>query len=436
MTKILNVFIIVLFSLSCKSTLKKKEAIITTDITNFWTAYDKIKATQDSVLQVQYLKELFLDKGTIGLKDIMKARRYTINSYLKAIHKYPKFWETLRPNTLKIESYKEEINRGVASFKEIYPKAKEAKIFFTMGAFKTGGTTMEDKVLIGTEIALGDKTINVSELKEDFPHLPKYFSTNIPEESIVFSNVHEYVHTQQDTTIANSLLSKVMIEGVAEFVAEKALNIPSPNECTIYGKQHDAKIKEAFVKEMFTKYEVRWFWSNTNNQFKVGDLGYYIGYAICKSYYEQAKDKQQAIEEMITLDYLDEKALHSFINKSNYFKESIENYYEMSEKMRPRVVGISEFENNSINVDASIKTMTIEFSKEMDTGLMNLRLGPLGEENLLQVTNSLGWSEDKKKVTFEVALQSNLQQQLLITDIFRSKEGYLLAPYLVDITTK
>lgn len=436
MTKIFKTLIITLFFLSCKTNQKDEETIITSDVTNFWEAYDQIKTTNDSLQQVIYLKELFLEKGTSGLKGIMQARRYTAGSYMTAIQKYPKFWESLRANTSKVNSYKEGINKGIQSFKSLYAKAKPAKIFFTMGAFKTGGTTIENKVLIGSEIALGDKTVDTSELKEDFPNLPRYFKTNIPEESIVFGNVHEYVHTQQDTTIGNSLLSKTLIEGVAEFVAEKALNVSSPNESIIYGKENDEKIKQAFVKEMFTKYEIRWFWSNTNNQFKVGDLGYYIGYAISKKYYEQAKNKKKAIEEMIELDYLDKDEVYNFINKTRYFDKPIAEYYIESEEKRPRVIGIEEFENNSKNVNSNIKTMTVEFSKEMDGGLVNLRLGPLGEDNLLQVTNNLGWSEDNRKITFEVMLEPNLRQQLLITDIFRSKDGYLLAPYLVDITTK
>ena len=436
MIKTLKILIIAVLFSSCTSIKEHPNTIISTDVTNFWEAYDKIKKTKDSTQQINYLKELFLNKGTAGLKAIMEARRYTADSYMKAIHKYPKFWETIRPNTLKINGYKEAIHNGIERFKSLYPEARPATIYFTIGALKTGGTTMDDKVLIGSEVALGDLSVNASELKSDFPNLLNHFKLNVPDESIVFGNVHEYVHTQQDTTIANSLLSKTLIEGVGEFVAEKSLNIASPNESIIYGKQHDKKIKDAFVKEMFTKFEIRWFWSNTNNQFKVGDLGYYVGYAICKSYYEKAKDKKLAIKEMIELDYLDEDEVYKFIDASKYFEKPIAVYKKEFEHYRPRVIGISEFENNSAKVDTAIKTMTLEFSKAMDTTMVNLRLGPLGEKNLLEITDIVGWSKDKKKITYKIALQPNLRQQLLITDIFRSKDGYLLAPYLVDITTK
>ncbi|MFY0629421.1 MAG: hypothetical protein JXR05_03510 [Flavobacteriaceae bacterium] len=433
---LLKTSIIILLFSSCKSTNEKQQNVITSDVANFWQAYDKIKTTNDSIQQIKYLKELFIDKGTPGLEGIMKVRRYTVDSYLKAIEKYPSFWETLRPNTQKIDRYTSEIKQGVGRFKKLYPDMKPAKIYFTIGALKTGGTTIEDKVLIGTEIAMSDATVDTSELAEEYPNLPNYFKTNIPSKSIVFANVHEYVHTQQDTTIANSLLSKTLIEGVAEFITEKALDIASPNESVIYGKMNDEKIKSVFVKEMFTKFEIMWFWGYANNEFNKGDLGYYVGYAISKSYFEQAEDKEKAIKEMIELDYLDERKVYQFIDDSKYFSKSIAEYQKESELKRPHVIGITEFKNHSKNLGTSIKTMTIEFSKAMNTGLQNLRLGPLGEKNLLQVTRNLGWSKDGKKITYEIRLKENLRQQLLLTDIFRSKEGYLLSPYLIDIKTK
>jgi hypothetical protein len=402
----------------------------------FGKAYDKVQNTKDSIQQLKYLNELFINKGTPGLKGIMKARNYTALSYQEAILKYPNFWKTLRPNTLKISTYQESIAKGIDKFKNLYPIAKPAKIYFTIGALKTGGTTLQDMVLIGSEIALSDATINASELKKDYPHLPKYFKKNNPKEHLVFGNVHEYVHTQQATTIANSLLSRTLIEGVAEFVAEKALQVASPNESVIYGKKNDKKIKGVFVKEMFTEFEVMWFWGNANNQFKVSDLGYYVGYAICNSYFKNSKNKEKAIKKMIQLDYLDEQKLYQFVDDSNYFDKSIVAYQRENELKRPRVIGISTFKNNSINLDTTINTMTIEFSKPMNTEIMNLRLGPLGENNLLQITKIIGWSDDDKKITYKIALKPNLKQQLVLTDVFRSKDGYLLIPFLIDITTK
>jgi len=46
---------------------------------------------------------------------------------------------------------------------------------------------------------------------------------------------------------------------------------------------------------------------------KPADLGYYVGYEICKAYYDKATDKKQAIKDIFTIrDY------KAFLEKSGY----------------------------------------------------------------------------------------------------------------------
>ena len=76
------------------------------------------------------------------------------------------------------------------------------------------------------------------------------------------------------------------------------------------------------------------------------DLAYYVGYAICDSYYNNASDKTKAIKEMIELDYNNETDLIAFVEKSGYFDETLNTYKETFENSRPTVVAIEPFENN------------------------------------------------------------------------------------------
>ena len=57
---------------------KTKQVFVSTDIDNFWIAYDKIIATKDSVQQIALLKELYLDRGSEGLKGIIEVRALTL----------------------------------------------------------------------------------------------------------------------------------------------------------------------------------------------------------------------------------------------------------------------------------------------------------------------------------------------------------------------
>ncbi|NQD72132.1 hypothetical protein HP439_15505 [Sphingobacterium shayense] len=59
---------------------------------------------------------------------------------------------------------------------------------------------------------------------------------------------------------------------------------------------------------------------NGGSKGKTADLGYYIGYEICKSYYNNALDKKRAVKDIIELNYDDNIAVDKFLVKSNYLE--------------------------------------------------------------------------------------------------------------------
>lgn len=412
---------------------QQKNNIITTDIKHFWEAYDKIKATKDSTEQISIIQNSYIDKATPGLTALMQVRNYTAQGFLNAINRYPNYWSSIRNNTLKADDYAQKINKAVQALNKLYP-LKPAKIYFSIGALRTGGTTLEDKVLIGAEISMADEKTNTDELKNDYPHLPSFFKTG-PIDGLIFTNVHEYVHTQQKTTIGNTLLTQVVLEGVTELLAEKALKVSSPNPQISFGKVNDAKIKAAFEKEMFSSSMANWLYNSPNNEFKMRDLGYYVGYAICEKYYAQAKDKKIAVKEMIELDYNKEEDLVAFVEKSKYFAKPLAVYKEAFEKSRPEVIGIKEFENNSQNVNINTKTVTLYFSQPMNVNARGFDYGPTGEKNVLMVQRVIGFSADKKSFSYEIKLEPNRHYQSVVTERFRNEAGIPLKAYLINFKT-
>ncbi|MCJ8498854.1 DUF2268 domain-containing putative Zn-dependent protease [Chryseobacterium salipaludis] len=425
---------IVILFLSIVPLLSFGQKIITDDVDNFWNAYDKIILEKDSLQQLNLIKTLYIDKGTAGLDGIMRARRYTAEEYVYAINHYPKFWNSVRNNTLKNKQFSKEINNGIKKLKKIYPELKPVNIYFAIGILRTGGTTIDGMLLIGSEVALTDKSIITSEFENLYPHLRAYFDTN-PINSVSFLNVHEYIHTQQKETIGNTLLSQTIMEGVAEFLAEVALGQKSPNPQIEFGYKNEERIKQEYEKEMFSPDIYNWIMNNPDNQFGMRDLGYFVGYAICKKYYEQSSDKKLAVKEMIELDYNNEKALISFVEKTGYFDKPLSIYKSEYESKRPKVIEIQPIKNNSQNVDPNIKTITLTFSEEMNPNFRNFELGPLGENNLLRIAKIIGFSEDNKSFTFEANLEPDKQYQILINYGFRSKNMINLIPYLIDFKT-
>jgi len=390
--------------------------------------------TSDTVVQHQLLQELFLEKGTPGLSAIMEARNYTPQSYVDAINNHPKFWQSVRANTLKASSLSAKMEDGVERLRKIYPNLKPAKIYFTMGAFRTPGTTMDSLVLIGSELAMTDENTDASEFSDQYSHLNGYFKTK-PIDNIVFLNVHEFVHTQQITTIGDNLMTQCLYEGVAEFVAEKAMNQPSSTSAIAFGKANAAAIKEAFWKEMFQYSYRNWLWNDTSNQFKMRDLGYYVGYAISNKHYQNTDDKNQAIKDLIEVDYQDNDAVASFVDQTQYFDKSVVEAKNIFESKRPQVIDIQSFKNNSKEVNSSIKTITATFSEPMSKETRGFEYGPLGEDHVLRVQNFIGISEDGKSVSFEVEMEPNKKYQLELSHRFTNEAGIPMKPYLIDFET-
>jgi hypothetical protein len=411
---------------------KSKQAFVAADIDNFWIAYDKIIATKDSVQQIALLRELYLDKGTEGLKGIIEMRNYSEKEFIDWITQNPKFWNSIRPNTLKVKSLYPKINANIKKLKKAYPDLKPSTIYFTIGAFRTGGTIQGNKVLIGSELSLADKTTIIDELPS---WRQSFYKTQNPLRELPLLCTHEYIHTQQKEMVEN-LLSMCLYEGVAEFISCKVTNTKSDAPAIEFGKANQKIVVDKFVTDLFVMTNnYNWLWGENRNELKVRDLGYYIGYEICERYYNLSKDKTKAIKELIELDYTNEKEVERIVNSTKLLPKTLEELYKEYENQRPKVVSILPCENGNQKVKAGIIQISINFSEEMDTNHRGFDYGPLGENYIYTFKQLVGWSNNNKTITIEVEVEPNKQYQALITNRFRSKNGFALKPYLIDFKT-
>ena len=85
----------------------------------------------------------------------------------------------------------------------------------------------------------------------------------------------------------------------------------------VYGKTHEKELWDLFTKEMYGQEIKNWLYNGNNAPNGNADLGYYIGYEICKSYYRNSENKELALKEIIELDYTKENVLN-FLKKSKY----------------------------------------------------------------------------------------------------------------------
>lgn len=290
--------------------------IFTADIDNFWRAYDSIQQTSDFTKKLALINEYYISKRTKGLDAFMGLRDYNDTLYVKLIERYPKFWTSIRSNTLSVKTKIAAFNKAIADLQKLYPGLREAEMYFTIGGLRSGGTVKDNMVLVGAEIATGDPSIDMSDFKNDW--LKKAFAKQSLD-NLVYLNIHEYIHTQQNGS-GDRVLNQCIMEGACDFISELVLRKEPETQYMFYGKKSHKEIKEQFKQDMLTKNLANWLY-NGGQKGESADLGYYIGYEICKSYYKHAKNKSQAIKEIIELNYTDDKAVDAFLVQSKFFEE-------------------------------------------------------------------------------------------------------------------
>lgn len=292
--------------------------VVSDDVARFWTAYDAVRQIPDPAQQEAEFQRLYIDQGTPGLHAFMEAKGYDAATYVAAINAYPRYWDTVRPRTALAFGALTRLEDHLDRFRALYPDLRPAGIYFEVGALRSGGTTLENKVLIGVEMATGDQSVDVSQMPE---RLQRFFTTYFasdPLANLDLLAVHEVVHTQERGE-RQTLLAQAVYEGVADFVAEQVTGRMPALAYVTYGPANDAAIKAAFRQDMLANDYSGWLYNGTDNAFGVRDLGYYVGYAIVSAYYARAADKPAAIKAMIELDFADQAAVQRFVDASSYF---------------------------------------------------------------------------------------------------------------------
>jgi hypothetical protein len=103
--------------------------------------------------------------------------------------------------------------------------------------------------------------------------------------------------------------------------------------------------------------------------------------------------------------------------------------------LRPKVKSISEFQNKATNVNAQIKTITINFDKPLSGKGYSINIGRKGKIAFPEIKN-LTYASNNQSIKIETQLQPNKEYQFLLTGKnFRSPEGLPLKIYEVNFRT-
>jgi uncharacterized protein YjaZ len=127
---------------------------------------------------------------------------------------------------------------------------------------------------------------------------------------------HEYAHVQQARALVDdehpTVLEMSLIEGAAEFAAKLISGEVAYSQFSESTKGREKEIETEFVPDEDKTDISKWLYNSTLQ--KPGDLGYWVGYRIVKSYYQHAPDKHAAFREILEMS--DPKA---FLDKSGWY---------------------------------------------------------------------------------------------------------------------
>ena len=280
------------------TTNPKKVKIIDSDVINFWKANDLVTKNPENAESIY--KKQYIDKGTIALQFYYVNKINTIENFVFHHKIKKKYYESIRQNTLNTKKFQSSYQKSFIKLKEIYPQAIFPPIYFVIGKFNSAGTISSDGLILAIDQACMSENAKISELtlweknnNSAFDELP-------------YTVAHELIHYEQSGMASSPMLLKAaLVEGMADFIGELISGKTANERLHIYAKGKEKSIWADFKKEMLLNDKSNWIAnSDQETEEKPADLGYWVGYQICKAYYNQASNKKKAIYDMLNIqDY-------------------------------------------------------------------------------------------------------------------------------------
>ena len=305
-----------------------KVRFVTSDIENFWRAFDLAAKETDAEKRAAVFQAEYLDKGSEGLKDFVRLRIKSAKALAETVARLPRFYASVRPSTLRIKEIEKRMRKALVRFKRIYPEAAFPDVYFVVGVANTGGTTSDNGLLIGAELY----GLTPTTPREEFPAWFKTFLRDVTDEAELLRLVgraldmalkpverlpaivaHESCHFNQNYPRQTTVLEKSIQEGscdlIAELTAGEVINPPLRS----YGDRHEAALWRDFRAEMDGTDLSKWMYNGFKIKDRPGDLGYYVGYRVSKSFYETSADKRRAVADILNI-----KDFQDFFRRSRY----------------------------------------------------------------------------------------------------------------------
>ncbi len=280
------------------TTNPKAVKVIDKDVINFWKAYDLVQKDPSNAEKIY--TDHYINNGTMALQFYYLDKINNVNNFVYIHNLRKKYYASIRTNTLKAAQLKSAYQKSFINLKKIYPEAIFPPIYFVIGKLNSAGTVSSEGLILSIDQACMSSTADTTELSNwEKKNISRF--KNLP-----YTVAHELIHYEQSGMASDTtLLAASIKEGMADFIGELISGKTANERLQTFAKGKEKSIWTNFKKEMYLSRSYNWI-ANSEQETadKPADLGYWVGYQICKAYYEQAKDKKKAIYEMLHIqDY-------------------------------------------------------------------------------------------------------------------------------------
>lgn len=280
------------------STDPLKAHFFDSDVKLFWEAYDM--AQNDTAHAYQIYEKEYIGKGSTGLQGYYMYKIYNLNSFIAVHAKKHKFYNSIRKNTFSALQYQDQFRKSYVALKEIYPQAIFPNVYFVIGKLNSAGMSDSNGLVLGIDQMCRTASTDVSEIEPSEMHMINGFDI------LPYTVAHELIHFQQNNMASDTtLLKEAIIEGMADFIGELISGKTANERLAVFAKGRERKIWADFKKEMYLNRKQNWI-ANADQETadRPADLSYWVGYQICKAYYDEQPDKKKAIYDMLHIqDY-------------------------------------------------------------------------------------------------------------------------------------
>ena len=258
-------------------------AIHIEDVDLFYKVYDAANGQPT----VEALQRDYLDAGSDGLRQFAKMRNTTATRIAEAIAQQPQIYTDAKRCLVVLPRVRERVAVALRELSRLYPEARFPPVTIAVGR--------------GRPVAVGSPVTGI-QIGLEALCATEWMNPNV-EDRFVFVIAHEYAHVQQDAALADeehpTVLAASLMEGAAELTAELIAGHTSYSHLGAATAGHEKEIETTFLADQDKKDLSSWLYNTKPG--KPGDLGYWVGYRIAKTYYQRMPDKREALREILTM---------------------------------------------------------------------------------------------------------------------------------------